>query len=147
MPDKTRSEFRPDGFFITGDVGCIDARGYVHIVGRAKDLIITGGFNVYPKEVEAEIDALPGVVESAVIGLPHADFGEGVAAVVVKAKNASLTEASILEALAPRLAKFKLPKRVIFADELPRNTMGKVQKNVLRERHAGLYASSGQRSA
>ncbi|EJW09823.1 Long-chain-fatty-acid--CoA ligase [Rhodovulum sp. PH10] len=141
MPEKTAAEFRPDGFFITGDVGKIDLAGYVHIVGRAKDLIITGGFNVYPKEVESEIDVLPGVVESAVIGCPHADFGEGVTAVVVKAPDATVTESEILSALDGRLAKFKLPKRVLFVDELPRNTMGKVQKNVLREQNKDLYAS------
>ncbi|HWL05902.1 MAG TPA: malonyl-CoA synthase [Xanthobacteraceae bacterium] len=141
MPEKTKAEFRDDGFFITGDVGKIDERGYVHIVGRAKDLIITGGFNVYPIEVEAEIDALPGVVESAVIGCPHPDFGEGVTAVVVRKKDATaLDEKSVLDALNIRLAKFKLPKRIIFVDDLPRNTMGKVQKNVLREQHAALYA-------
>jgi malonyl-CoA/methylmalonyl-CoA synthetase len=139
MPEKTQAEFRDDGFFITGDLGKIDARGYVHIVGRGKDLIITGGFNVYPKEIESEIDALPGVVESAVIGCPHPDFGEGVTAVVVRSKNADISEKAVLEALNGRLAKFKLPKRVIFADELPRNTMGKVQKNILREQHAKLY--------
>jgi malonyl-CoA/methylmalonyl-CoA synthetase len=139
MPDKTKAEFRPDGFFITGDVGKIDERGYVHIVGRAKDLIISGGFNVYPKEVESEIDALPGVVESAVIGCPHPDFGEGVTAVVVRHKGVSLDERAVLDALTARLAKFKLPKRVIFVDDLPRNTMGKVQKNVLREAHKALY--------
>ena len=139
MPDKTRAEFRPDGFFITGDLGMIDERGYVHIVGRGKDLIISGGFNVYPKEVEAEIDALEGVVESAVVGVPHPDFGEGVTAVVVVEADADVTERAILDALKARLAKFKLPKRVIFAPELPRNAMGKVQKNVLRDRHAGLY--------
>jgi malonyl-CoA/methylmalonyl-CoA synthetase len=144
MPEKTKSEFRPDGFFITGDVGKIDARGYVHIVGRAKDLIISGGFNVYPKEVETEIDALPGVVESAVIGCPHPDFGEGVTAVVVAAAGASLTEASVLAALEERLAKFKRPKRVIFVADLPRNTMGKVQKNVLREQNKDLYANQAQ---
>ena len=143
MPDKTAAEFRVDGFFITGDVGKIDARGYVHIVGRAKDLIITGGFNVYPKEIEAEIDALPGVAESAVIGCPHPDFGEGVTAVVVCKSGVILTETSVIAALEQRLAKFKLPKRVIFADDLPRNTMGKVQKNVLRERNSALYAGSG----
>jgi len=141
MPEKTKAEFRPDGFFITGDLGKIDARGYVHIVGRGKDLIISGGFNVYPKEVESEIDALPGVVESAVIGVPHADFGEGVTAVVVKQSAAKLTEAEVLAALAERLAKFKLPKRVIFVRDLPRNTMGKVQKNVLRDEYGKLYAS------
>jgi malonyl-CoA/methylmalonyl-CoA synthetase len=125
-------------------VGGIDARGYVHIVGRAKDLIISGGFNVYPKEVETEIDALPGVVESAVIGCPHPDFGEGVTAVVVAEAGASLTEASVLAALEQRLAKFKRPKRVIFVADLPRNTMGKVQKNVLREQNKDLYANLAQ---
>ena len=139
MPEKTAAEFRPDGFFITGDLGKVDERGYVHIVGRGKDLIITGGFNVYPKEVEAEIDSLPGVAESAVIGLPHPDFGEGVTAVVVPKKGAELDEAEILAALGERLAKFKQPKRVIVVAELPRNAMGKVQKNVLRERFAALY--------
>ncbi|HVY00129.1 MAG TPA: malonyl-CoA synthase [Pseudorhodoplanes sp.] len=140
MPDKTRAEFRADGFFITGDVGKIDARGYVHIVGRAKDLIITGGFNVYPKEIESEIDAMPGVAESAVIGCPHPDFGEGVTAVVVLKPGAALGEKDIIGALEGRLARFKLPKRVIFADELPRNSMGKVQKNVLREQNKALYS-------
>jgi malonyl-CoA/methylmalonyl-CoA synthetase len=138
-PEKTAAEFREDGFFITGDLGKIDGRGYVHIVGRGKDLIITGGFNVYPKEVETEIDSLPGVAESAVIGLPHPDFGEGVTAVVVPEKGASVSEADILGPLGGRLAKFKQPKRVIFVSELPRNSMGKVQKNVLRERYTGLY--------
>ncbi len=142
MPEKNQTEFRADGFFITGDIGKIDERGYVHIVGRSKDLIITGGFNVYPKEIETEIDALPGVIESAVIGVPHPDLGEGVTAVVVAAGNATLSEQGILAGLGERLAKFKLPKRVLFADDLPRNTMGKVQKNVLRETHAGLYAQA-----
>lgn len=140
MPDKTKAEFRADGFFITGDVGKIDERGYVHIVGRAKDLIITGGFNVYPKEVESEIDALPGVVESAVIGCPHPDFGEGVTAIVVLKKDSIADEKAIIADLEARLAKFKLPKRVIFVDDLPRNTMGKVQKNVLRDQNAKLYS-------
>ena len=140
MPEKTKAEFRPDGFFITGDVGKIDARGYVHIVGRAKDLIITGGFNVYPKEIESEIDALPGVAESAVIGCPHPDFGEGVTAIIVCKPGADLSEKAVIAVLEQRLAKFKLPKRVLFIDDLPRNTMGKVQKNVLREAHAKLYA-------
>jgi malonyl-CoA/methylmalonyl-CoA synthetase len=139
MPEKTAAEFRPDGFFITGDVATIDADGYVTIVGRAKDLIISGGFNVYPKEVEGEIDAMEGVVESAVIGLPHKDFGEGVTAVVVLEKGASLDEASVIGALKQRLAAYKLPKRVFFVDELPRNAMGKVQKNVLRDTYAGTY--------
>jgi malonyl-CoA/methylmalonyl-CoA synthetase len=141
MPEKTKAEFRADGFFITGDLGKIDARGYVHIVGRGKDLIISGGFNVYPKEVESEIDALPGVIESAVIGVPHTDFGEGVTAVVVKEKAAPLTEAEVLSALSQRLAKFKLPKRVIFVPDLPRNTMGKVQKNALRQEYEKLYSA------
>jgi malonyl-CoA/methylmalonyl-CoA synthetase len=140
MPEKTAAEFRPDGFFITGDLGLIDDAGYVHILGRGKDLVISGGFNVYPKEVEGEIDALDGVEESAVIGLPHKDFGEGVTAVVVPAKGATLDEHAIIGALENRLAKFKLPKRVIFVAELPRNTMGKVQKNVLRETYRDLYA-------
>ncbi len=142
MPEKTAAEFRPDGFFITGDLGKIDQRGYVHILGRGKDLIITGGYNVYPKEIESEIDAIDGVVESAVIGVPHHDFGEGVTAVVVKNRTAQLTESDILAALDGRLAKYKQPKRVLFADELPRNTMGKVQKNVLRDRFADLYKAA-----
>ena len=140
MPEKTAAEFRADGFFISGDLGKIDARGYVHIVGRGKDLIITGGYNVYPKEVESEIDAIDGVVESAVIGLAHPDFGEGVTAVVVKSGEAALTEKDVLGRLETRLAKFKLPKQVIFVDDLPRNTMGKVQKNVLRDTYGTLYA-------
>ena len=141
MPEKTAAEFKPDGFFITGDLGKIDERGYVHIVGRGKDLVISGGFNVYPKEVEDEIDALPGVIESAVIGLAHADFGEAVTAVVVKDKASSLDEKAVIAALCERLAKFKQPKRVIFVDDLPRNTMGKVQKNVLRDTYAKLYSA------
>ena len=139
MPDKTKAEFREDGFFITGDLGKIDERGYVHILGRGKDLVISGGFNVYPKEVESEIDAMPGVIESAVIGVPHTDFGEGVTAVIVKDKSATLDEAAVLHALEGRLAKFKMPKRVLFVDDLPRNTMGKVQKNILRDTYAELY--------
>ncbi|MBR1091487.1 malonyl-CoA synthase [Bradyrhizobium manausense] len=140
MPEKTRSEFRPDGFFITGDLGKIDDKGYVHILGRGKDLVISGGFNVYPKEIETEIDAMPGVIESAVIGVPHADFGEGVTAVLVCNKGADVTEAAVLKALDGRLAKFKMPKRVFVVDELPRNTMGKVQKNVLRDTYKDIYA-------
>jgi malonyl-CoA/methylmalonyl-CoA synthetase len=142
MPEKTKAEFRDDGFFVTGDLGKIDAKGYVHILGRGKDLVISGGFNVYPKEIESEIDAMPGVIESAVIGVPHADFGEGVTAVVVCDKNAKVSEASVLKALDGRLAKFKMPKRVIVVDQLPRNTMGKVQKNILRDTYAGLYAKA-----
>ena len=140
MPEKTKAEFRDDGFFITGDLGKIDPNGYVHIVGRGKDLVISGGFNVYPKEVESEIDAMPGVIECAVIGVPHPDFGEGVTAVVVCNKGAEVTEAGVLKALDGRLAKFKLPKRVFFVDDLPRNAMGKVQKNILRDTYANIYA-------
>ncbi|WP_322518186.1 malonyl-CoA synthase [Rhodopseudomonas palustris] len=146
MPEKTKAEFRADGFFITGDLGRIDERGYVLIVGRGKDLVISGGFNVYPKEIEAEIDAMPGVVESAVIGVPHPDFGEGVTAVVVRKPGASLDEAVILAGLDGRLAKFKMPKRVFVVDELPRNTMGKVQKNVLRDSYADIYTRRAVRS-
>jgi malonyl-CoA/methylmalonyl-CoA synthetase len=139
MPEKTKAEFRDDGFFITGDLGKIDGTGYVHILGRGKDLVISGGFNVYPKEIESEIDAMPGVIEAAVIGVPHADFGEGVTAVVVCDRNAGVDEASVLKALDGRLAKFKMPKRVFIVDELPRNAMGKVQKNILRDTYAGIY--------
>ncbi len=139
MPEKTKSEFRDDGFFITGDLGKIDTKGYVHILGRGKDLVISGGFNVYPKEIESEIDAMPGVIESAVIGVPHADFGEGVTAVVVSDKKTALDEAAVIKALDGQIAKFKMPKRVIFVDDLPRNTMGKVQKNVLRETYKDIY--------
>ncbi|HEY4366830.1 MAG TPA: malonyl-CoA synthase [Steroidobacteraceae bacterium] len=139
MPEKTAAEFRADGFFITGDLGMIDARGYVRIVGRGKDLIITGGYNVYPIEVEAEIDALPGVIESAVIGVPHADFGEAVTAIIVRSPSATLDESAVRQQLEQRLANFKLPKRALFIDELPRNTMGKVQKSALRERYRELY--------
>jgi malonyl-CoA/methylmalonyl-CoA synthetase len=139
-PEKTAEEFRADGFFITGDIGKIDARGYVHLVGRARDLIITGGLNVYPKEIETEIDLVPGVVESAVIGLPHPDLGEAVTAVVVPRAGADLSESDLFAALGTRLAKFKIPKKVIFLPELPRNAMGKVQKNVLRARFAALHS-------
>jgi malonyl-CoA/methylmalonyl-CoA synthetase len=140
MPEKTKAEFRDDGFFITGDLGKIDPDGYVHILGRGKDLVISGGFNVYPKEIESEIDAMPGVIESAVIGVPHADFGEGVTAVVVCNKGAQVDEPTVLKALDVRLAKFKMPKRVIVVDELPRNAMGKVQKNILRDTYAKIYS-------
>jgi malonyl-CoA/methylmalonyl-CoA synthetase len=141
MPEKTAEEFRPDGFFITGDLGQVDEDGYLHIVGRGKDLIISGGFNIYPKEVESEIDEILGVVESAVIGVPHADFGECVVAVVVQSADAGLTELDVADALRDRLARFKQPKRVVFVDELPRNTMGKVQKNILRDEYADPLSS------
>jgi malonyl-CoA/methylmalonyl-CoA synthetase len=133
MPEKTAAEFRPDGWFITGDMAMMDERDRITIVGRAKDLIISGGFNVYPKEIEGEIDEIPGVKESAVIGLPHPDFGEGVAAVVVPDGSREISEADILAPLKDRLARFKQPKRVYMVPELPRNTMGKVQKAQLRE--------------
>jgi len=139
MPEKTASEFRSDGYFITGDLGKIDHKGYVHIVGRGKDLIISGGFNVYPKEVETEIDAMTGVVESAVVGVAHPDFGEGVVGVVVLNKDSNLNEAAILAHLSTSLAKFKQPKRVFIVEDLPRNTMGKVQKNLLRDSYKDLF--------
>jgi malonyl-CoA/methylmalonyl-CoA synthetase len=138
-PEKTRGEFTADGWFKTGDLGRIDGDGYVHIVGRAKDLVISGGYNVYPKEVEAELDALTGVLESAVFGVPHPDFGEGVTAVVVPETACMLSEADIINSIQVRLARYKVPKRIIFIDELPRNAMGKVQKNVLRTAYASLY--------
>jgi len=140
MPEKTAEELREDGVFINGDLGKVDADGYVHIGGRAKDLIISGGFNVYPKEVETLIDDLPGVLESAVIGVPHPDFGEAVVAVVVPQSGADITEDAVLAGVAGALARFKQPKRVIVRHELPRNTMGKVQKAALRQDHAGLFA-------
>jgi malonyl-CoA/methylmalonyl-CoA synthetase len=138
-PEKTKAEFREDGFFMTGDLGTIDDNGYVRIVGRGKDLIISGGFNVYPKEVELEIDALPGIVESAVVGLPHPDLGEAVTAMIVATPGAAVDEKSIQASLKQRLAGYKVPKRVLPVHELPRNTMGKVQKNRLRESYVGLY--------
>lgn len=140
MPEKTREELRENGFFITGDLGVMGADGYVTIVGRAKDLVISGGFNIYPKEVEDLLDAQPGVLESAVIGVPHPDFGEAVVAVVVAAPGASPDLASLRAALARDLAKFKQPKHIEVVGDLPRNTMGKVQKNVLRDRLKGLFA-------
>jgi malonyl-CoA/methylmalonyl-CoA synthetase len=141
-PEKTRGEFTADGWFKTGDLGRIDGDGYVYIVGRAKDLVITGGYNVYPKEVEMELDALSGVLESAVFGVPHPDFGEGVTAIVVRQPAVVLSEADVINSMQTRLARYKVPKRVIFVDELPRNAMGKVQKNVLRTAYASLYGPS-----
>jgi malonyl-CoA/methylmalonyl-CoA synthetase len=139
MPEKTAEEFRADGFFITGDVGTIGEDGYVSIVGRAKDLVISGGLNVYPKEVESLIDSLPGVAESAVVGLPHPDFGEAVAAVVVRERDAAITEVDIVMAARAELAGFKVPKTVFFVEALPRNSMGKVQKNVLRADYGATF--------
>jgi malonyl-CoA/methylmalonyl-CoA synthetase len=133
MPEKTKEEFTVDGWFRTGDVGQWSEDGYLSIVGRAKDLIISGGYNVYPKEIELVIDTLPGVVESAVVGVPHPDFGESVTAVVVRQKNAAVDEAAVIAHVKAQIANFKVPKRVVFVDDLPRNAMGKVQKNVLRD--------------
>jgi malonyl-CoA/methylmalonyl-CoA synthetase len=135
MPEKTREEFTEDGYFRTGDVGTFDANGYVSIVGRAKDLIISGGYNVYPKEIELALDALPGVTESAVIGIPHPDFGEAVAAVVVARKGAKLDPAALIAELKKNFANYKVPKQVYLVEDLPRNAMGKVQKALLRERY------------
>ena len=135
MPEKTAEELRPNGFFITGDLGFIDDQGYLSIVGRSKDLIISGGYNIYPKELEILIDGFEGVVESAIIGLPHADFGEGVAAVIVRTADNKLTENEVMDQLENIVARFKQPKNIYFVDELPRNTMGKVQKNILRSRY------------
>jgi malonyl-CoA/methylmalonyl-CoA synthetase len=136
MPDKTHEEFTADGYFRTGDMGEWLPNGYLKIAGRAKDLIITGGLNVYPKEIEEKIDALPGVAESAVIGLPDSDFGEAVAAVVVAKPGHTLNESELISTLKSEIAGFKVPKRVYFVAALPRNVMGKVQKNVLRETYA-----------
>jgi malonyl-CoA/methylmalonyl-CoA synthetase len=141
MPEKTKAEFRDEGFFISGDLGYVDPRGYVYISGRGKDLIISGGFNVYPAEVEGAIEALPGVAECAVIGVPHSDFGEGVVAVVTPKPGAKLDEKEMLRALGTELAKYKLPKRIHVADSLPRNAMGKVQKNELREKHKATFSA------
>jgi malonyl-CoA/methylmalonyl-CoA synthetase len=138
-PERLKEDFLPGGWFITGDMGRLDQDGYLFIVGREKDLIITGGLNVYPKEVETALDAIPGVGESAVFGVPHPDFGEGVTAVLIEKPGAGLTEDEILAVLKDQLANFKLPKRVMLLDEIPRNAMGKVQKNLLRERFKDLY--------
>jgi len=137
MPEKTAEEFTADGFFITGDLGRQDPDGRIWISGRAKDLIISGGYNVYPKEVELVLDELPGVTESAVIGVPHKDFGEGVVAVVMGQGD----EAAMIAEARRQLAAYKAPKRIVFVDELPRNTMGKVQKNLLRQRYERLFES------
>jgi len=133
MPEKTREELREDGFFITGDLGELDANGYVKIVGRNKDLIISGGYNIYPKEVELVLDDVSGVLESAVIGVPHPDFGETVLGVLVGDSAEPLETDRIMDEVRGKLARFKHPAKLITMDELPRNTMGKVQKNVLRE--------------
>ncbi|MCV2368440.1 malonate--CoA ligase [Roseateles oligotrophus] len=139
MVEKTKQEFTEDGWFKTGDVGKRDANGYVTIVGRSKDLIISGGFNVYPAEIEGFLNELEGVAESAVIGVPHADFGEAVVAVLVAKPGCSLDGAALIATLKRQIAGFKVPKQIFIVDELPRNAMGKVQKNQLREQHAGLF--------
>lgn len=141
MPEKNKEEFREDGFFITGDMATIDADGYVQIVGRSKDLIISGGYNIYPKELELLLDEQEGVLESAVIGVPHPDFGEGVVGVLVPKEGCALSEENILASIKDEIARFKQPKRLVILDELPRNTMGKVQKNILREEFKTLLAS------
>jgi len=141
LPEKTAEEFTADGWFKTGDVGMIDDRGYLHIVGRAKDLIISGGYNVYPKEIEGVIDDLPGVVESAVVGVPHPDFGEVGVAIVKSDGQGHLDEDQILAHLKAHMANYKVPKRVFFEEDLPRNTMGKVQKNLLRDRYKDLFSA------
>lgn len=142
MPEKTKEEFTADGFFKTGDVGKIDQRGYITIVGRSKDLIISGGYNVYPAEIEGYINDLPGVAESALIGVPHPDFGEVGVAVVTSKPGAALKADEIIGVLKSKLANFKIPKQCFVVAELPRNTMGKVQKNLLREQYKGLFVAS-----
>jgi len=142
MPGKTADSFTADRFFKTGDLGVIGEGGYVSIVGRDKDLIISGGYNIYPREIEIELDALDGVVESAVIGVPHLDLGECVVAIVARAVGSQLTEKEILQKVSGRLARFKLPRRIVFEQELPRNAMGKVQKNELRKRNVELFSHS-----
>ncbi|MBM3347788.1 MAG: AMP-binding protein, partial [Betaproteobacteria bacterium] len=136
MPEKTKEEFTADGWFRTGDIGQWDEKGYLAIVGRAKDLIISGGYNVYPKEIEFILDQVPGVKESAVVGVPHVDFGEAVTAVLVVGPGFALTEADVIAKVKAELAGYKVPKRVLFVEDLPRNAMGKVQKAELRKRYA-----------
>ena len=144
MPEKTAEELRESGFFITGDLGHVDADGYVTIVGRNKDLIISGGFNIYPKEVELVLDEQPGVLESAVIGVPHADFGESVVAILVPRKGETPEIEAIRTRLRDTLAGFKQPRAYVLMNELPRNTMGKVQKNALREAHAHIFSEAAE---
>ena len=139
MPEKTKEEFTEDGYFKTGDVGKIDARGYITIVGRSKDLIISGGYNVYPAEIEGYINDMSGVAESALVGVPHADFGEVGVAVVIAKPGMTLQADQIVAGLKSRLANFKIPKKCFVVDELPRNAMGKVQKNLLRDQYKGLF--------
>ncbi|HQU68677.1 MAG TPA: AMP-binding protein [Albidovulum sp.] len=140
MPEKTAEELRANGFLITGDLGCYDADGYLSIVGRSKDLIISGGFNIYPKEIELLIDEVEGVAESAVVGVPHPDLGEAVLAVIVTKPGSAITARDVVAALQGKLARFKQPREVVMVEELPRNAMGKVQKAELRKTYAGLFA-------
>ncbi|MFL2846043.1 MAG: malonate--CoA ligase [Candidatus Puniceispirillaceae bacterium] len=144
MPEKTRKELRDDGFFITGDLGRIDEFGYLQIVGRNKDLIISGGFNIYPKEIELVLDGLPGVLESAVIGAPHSDFGESVIGLLVAEGDQSLDLNAIEEMLSQSLARFKQPRKLLVIDSLPRNAMGKVQKNILRDEFGSTFQDSAK---
>jgi malonyl-CoA/methylmalonyl-CoA synthetase len=141
MPEKTKEEFTADGFFKTGDVGKVDERGYVHIVGRSKDLIISGGYNVYPAEIEGYINDMPGVAESALVGVPHPDFGEVGVAVVIAKPGATVSADTVIANLKSSLANFKIPKKCFVVSELPRNTMGKVQKNLLRDQYKNLFVS------
>ena len=141
MRKKTAEEFTEDGYFKTGDEASIDPEGYITIVGRAKDMVISGGLNVYPREVEELLDSVPEVLESAVIGAPHPDFGEGVIAILVAQSHQEIAIEQLLKDLRTRMAAYKLPKRVYIVDELPRNAMGKVQKNILRERYADAFVS------
>ncbi|PLW77926.1 malonate--CoA ligase [Cohaesibacter celericrescens] len=142
MPEKTAAELREDGFFITGDLGKIDSDGYVHIVGRNKDLIISGGYNIYPKEIELVLDEQPGVMETAVIGVPHPDFGETVLGIIIPQAGQSPDLESMMEAIKTSLARFKHPRKLIIMDELPRNTMGKVQKNILRDQYKTTFTQA-----
>lgn len=142
MPEKTAAELRQDGFFITGDLGRIDDQGYLHIVGRNKDLIISGGYNIYPKEIELALDAQPGVLESAVVGVPHPDFGETVLGIVIPESGQSPDLDGVMEAIKQSLARFKHPRKLVVLDELPRNAMGKVQKNVLRDQYQAMFAEA-----
>ena len=139
MPDKTKAELRENGFFITGDLGIVDGDGYVHILGRDKDLIISGGYNIYPKELEEIIDSQTGVLESAVVGVPHPDFGETPIVLIVPEMDKEIDINQIKESLEVQVARYKHPKDLFVVEQLPRNTMGKVQKNLIRDQYKSLY--------
>ena len=141
MPEKTAEEFREDGYFITGDLASRDEEGRITLVGRNKDMIISGGLNIYPIEIETCINEMSGIVESAVIGVPHEDFGEGVVAVIVGEQDGGVTEEQVFETLSGQIARFKQPKKIVFVEALPRNSMGKVQKNVLRDQYKDILAN------